>query len=259
MEKSIGFIGGGRITRIVLQALKNQNRGLGKVYVYDINPEAYKALTQIYPSVEIADLNAAATRDLVFIALHPPVIMETLGKIKDVIKKESIFISLAPKITIENMSATLGNKNIVRLIPNATSVINQGYNPICFADDIKEKQEILNLLSVLGKTFETDESKLEAYAISSAMMPTYFWFQWYELIEIAKQMGLTETESKETIEQTLLAAINVMFKSDLSKNEVIDLIPVKPMGEHEKQIIEMYQDKLPGLLNKIKPVYQPIV
>lgn len=259
MEKSIGFIGGGRITRIVLQALKNQNHDLGKVYVYDINPEAYKVLTQIYPAIEIADLNAAATRDIVFIALHPPVIMETLGKIKDVIKKESIFISLAPKITIENMSATLGNKNIVRLIPNATSVINQGYNPICFAVDLKEKQEILNLLSVLGRTFETDESKLEAYAISSAMMPTYFWFQWYELMEIAKQMGLSETESKETIEQTLLAAINVMFKSGLPKNEVLDLIPVKPIGEHEQQIKEIYQTKLIGLFNKIKPVYQQIV
>jgi len=253
MEKSIGFIGGGRITRIVLQALKNQNRGLGKVYVYDINPEAYKALTQIYPAIEIADINAAATRDIVFIALHPPVIMETLGKIKDVIKKESIFISLAPKITIEKFSSTLGNKNIVRLIPNATSVINQGYNPVCFADGLRERQEILNLLSVLGKTFETDESKLEAYAISSAMMPTYFWFQWYELIEIAKQMGLSETESKETIEQTLLAAIKLMFNSGLTRDEVIDLVPVKPIGEHEQQIIEIYQTKLMGLFNKIKP------
>ena len=253
MKKSIGFIGGGRITRIILQALKNQDAEYGKVSVFDLNVDVCQALNQKFPDIEITDINAAATEDIVFIALHPPVIMETLSQIKDFIKRDTIFISLAPKITIDTFSSTLGNKNIVRLIPNATSGINQGYNPICFADGIMEKQEIVNLLSVLGKTFETDESKLEAYAIVSAMMPTYFWFQWYELIEIAKQIGLSEPESKETIEQTLLAAINVMFKSGLLKNEVIDLIPVKPIGEHEQQIIEIYQSKLMGLFNKIKP------
>jgi len=253
MKKSIGFIGGGRITKIILQALKNRDQEYVKVTVSDVNTDVCQSLKRKFPNIEISDLYSAATQDIVFIALHPPVIMETLGKLKDAIKKDTIFISLAPKITIDKISSTLGNKNIVRLIPNATSVINQGYNPICFAVDLKEKQEILNLLSVLGKTFETEEYKLEAYAISSAMMPTYFWFQWIELIEIAKQMGLSETESKETIEQTLLAAINVMFKSGLTKNEVIDLIPVKPIGEHEQQITEIYQTKLIGLFNKIKP------
>ena len=85
------------------------------------------------------------------------------------------------------------------------------------------------------------------------MMPTYFWFQWYEIMEIAKQMGLSETEGRETIEQTLKAAIEVMFKSGLTKDEVKDLIPVKPIGENENQILEIYRNKLIGLFNKIKP------
>ena len=253
MKRSIGFIGGGRITAIILQAFKNQKQEYEKVTVFDVNTDVCQSLKQKFPNIEIADLNSAAAQEIVFIALHPPVIMETLGKIKDMIRQESIFISLAPKITIEKISAALRNNNVVRLIPNATSLINQGYNPVCFADGLKEKEEIRSMLSLLGKTFETEESKLEAYAISSAMMPTYFWFQWYEMTEIAKQMGLSETESRETIEQTLLAAINVMFKSGLAKNEVIDLIPVKPIGEHEQQISEIYQTKLIGLFNKIKP------
>ena len=253
MKKSIGFIGGGRITKIILQAFKNQTQELGKVLVFDINAEVCQALKQKFPNIEISDINAVVNQEIVFISLHPPVIMETLGKIKEMVKKESIFISLAPKITIDKISTAIGNKNIVRLIPNATSFINQGYNPICFENDFKDKQEILNLLSALGKTFETDEAKLEAYAIASAMLPTYFWFQWYEMIEIAKQLGLTDAESKETVEQTLLASLHLMFKSGLSKNEVIDLIPVKPIGENEGQIKEILQTKLTGLFAKIKP------
>ncbi len=253
MKKTIGFIGAGRITNIFLQALKNKNITLENVNVFDTNNEVSERLKLKFPEIQVSNLEAVAGTNIVFIALHPPVIMETLGKIKELVKKESTFISLAPKITIEKIATALGVKNVARLIPNATSVINEGYNPVCFAEDFCCKPEIMEMFSILGKTFETDEPKLEAYAIASAMLPTYFWFQWFEMIEIAKQIGLTDVEAKETIEESLHASLNAAFKSGLTTNEVIDLIPVKPIGEHETQIKEILQTKLVGLFNKIKP------
>lgn len=66
-------------------------------------------------------------------------------------------------------------------------------------------------------------------------------------------MGLNEAESKETVQQTLLSAIDLLYNSGLSNDEVIDLIPVKPIGEHEAEISEIYQSKLMGLFQKITP------
>ena len=60
-----------------------------------------------------------------------------------------------------------------------------------------EKKQVLDLLRLMGNTFEVSEEKLESYAIMSAMLPTYFWFQWKELAEIGQKIGLTEKESKE--------------------------------------------------------------
>jgi pyrroline-5-carboxylate reductase len=37
----------------------------------------------------------------------------------------------------------------------------------------------------------------------------------------------------------------------LSWNEVADLIPVKPIGEYEEEIMNMFEQKLVGLYNKI--------
>jgi pyrroline-5-carboxylate reductase len=141
------------------------------------------------------------------------------------------------------------------LIPNATSYINEGYNPVCFSSDfnIKEKQHILDLLKVLGNTFEVSEEKLESYAIMSAMLPTYFWFQWKELADIGQEIGLSEKESNDSINDTLIASLNLMFKSGLKTAEVMDLIPVKPIGEHELQIAEIYRSRLITLFEKIKP------
>ena len=60
-------------------------------------------------------------------------------------------------------------------------------------------------------------------------------------------------EAQKTINSTLKKALKLYYKSGLTPAEVMDLIPVKPIGEHETQITEIYQTKLMGLFQKIKP------
>jgi pyrroline-5-carboxylate reductase len=254
--RSLGFIGGGRITRILLQAFQNRNAKFSKVIITDPNSDVLAKLKNSFPFIQIENASIASAQDIVFLSLHPPVIMDTLELVKSNFRSDSTVISLAPKINLDKISSKLEQvKKIVRLIPNATSYINEGYNPVCFGQGfpVKEKKEILDLLGLLGKTFEVSEGKLESYAIMSAMLPTYFWFQWKELAEIGQKIGLSEKESKDSINETIIASLSLMYKSGLKPEEVIDLIPVKPIGEHESQITEIYKTKLIGLFEKIKP------
>ena len=256
MKQSIGFIGGGRVTRILLQAFKNKNAQLSKIVVTDTNPDVSGNLKKSFPDIQVDNTSVAASQNIVFISLHPPVVMDALELIKGSINSNTIVISLAPKITIAKISSKLTQtKNTARLIPNATSFINEGYNPVCFSSDFStsEKNRVLELLKLMGNTFEVSEEKLESYAIMSAMLPTYFWFQWKELAEIGQKIGLSEKESNDSINDTLIASLKLMFKSGLTPQEVMDLIPLKPIGEHETQIAEIYRTKLIGLFEKIKP------
>jgi len=253
---SLGFIGGGRISKIFLQAFANKKVEFQSIVVFDTNAEVLDALKMQFPQIKVAEnLQQAASQPTVFIALHPPMIMETLDKISDTVSKDALVISLAPKISIEKIASKLKTPNIARMIPNATSYINEGYNPVTFGTAFtkNEKPAVLEMLKLLGNTFEVAEHKLEAYALLSAMLPTYFWFQWNELNKLGVQMGLSEDETKASVQQTLIAAINLMFQSGLSPEQVMDLIPVKPIGEHHAQIAEIYQSKLMGLFEKIKP------
>jgi pyrroline-5-carboxylate reductase len=256
MKQSIGFIGGGRVTKILLQGFKQKDVQFEKIVVSDTNEAVLENLKMQFPDVESADSKSAARQDLVFISLHPPVVMDTLELIKENVKPDSVIISLAPKINIQKLSLKLAHvKNLARLIPNATSYINEGYNPITFSADFDpvKKQITLDLLKTLGTTFEVSEEKLESYAIMSAMLPTYFWFQWKELAEIGSEIGLTEEESIRSIYETTISSLDLMYKTGLPASEVIDLIPVKPIGEHEEQITGIYKTKLIGLFEKIKP------
>ena len=252
--KSIGFIGGGRITRIILQAIQNKQYKLNYIVVSDSNQDVLDNLKSQFEDIQITNQNVvAAQQEFVIIALHPPVIMGVLNEIKGVVSAKTTMLSLAPKITIKIIQSTLDVLKVARLIPNATSVINEGYNPVCFSAEFKktEKNELLNWLKQMGPTFDVDESKLEAYALVSAMAPTYFWFQWQKLVELGKAFGLESNESEQAVYQSMMAALNVQFNDNLSYPEVLDLIPVKPIGELEEEINQMYEEKLKGLFAKI--------
>ena len=254
--KTLGFIGGGRITRIFLQAFQNKNVAFESIAVYDHNPETAAHLQKQFPGINLWGLEKTASVDLAMIALHPPAILETLEKMRPFVKPETILVSLAPKINMDHIADQMQNPaGIVRMIPNATSIINEGYNPVSFSAHLtdEDKRDFITLFGALGKTFEVEESKLEAYAIVSAMAPTYFWFQWRKLCEIGEQIGLEKEAAEQTVAQTLYAALNTLFRSGLSWDEVNDLIPVKPIGEYEKEIGTMLEQKLIGLHQKISP------
>lgn len=244
------------MTRIILKAFQNKNVESGSISVFEPNGEVAGKLKGQFPEIALADTpQEAAGQDIVFLAVHPPVMMETLDAIRQTATGDTTVISLAPKITMEKMAAVLSTQKIARLIPNATSYINKGMNPVAFHASFpeEEKNMIMKLFKKLGKTREVGEEMLEGYAIVSAMLPTYFWFQWKKMEEIAMKTGFSEDDAKRVIRSTLMRASNLYYKSGLTPEEVMDLIPVKPIGDHEEQIEEILESKLMGLYGKIKP------
>ncbi len=227
------------------------------VVVSDISADVLDRLKARYRGIRTAqcDNNSPAAQDLVFAALHPPAMAGCLGEIKACLKPDAILISLAPKLTAARLAGMLGGfDRIVRMIPNAASIIGEGFNPIWFSGSLggKEKLEISALMESLGKCPQVDESKLEAYAILTAMGPTYFWFQLRELQTIAESFGLSRDEAQIGTSAMVAGAEGTLFRSGLAAEEVMDLIPVKPLGEEEGNIKAAYHARLEGLYARLK-------
>jgi len=257
--KTLGFIGGGRVTRILLQGFKTANVSFEKIYVYETNEMVINALKSDYPQIEASgsDPAMAASADWVFIALHPPVMMDTLQAIKNAIKKDALVVSFAPKITIDKMQSVLPDiPNLARMNPNAGTYVNKGFNPVAFSS--KANKTIVNdfiaLFGNLGKVPIVPENHIEAYAVISAMGHTYFWFQLQQLKELGQSYGLSDKEAGDTISAMLWGTTETLFNAGLTYDEVVNLVPVKPMAEHETTIREFYKTSLNGIYQKIKPV-----
>ena len=257
-DKTIGFIGGGRVTRILLEGWRKANALPANILVSDSNAESIAKLTTRFPGVvTTVDSRTAAAQDFVFLAVHPPVMAEVAGAIKESLKPAAVVVSLAPKFTLAKLGALLGGfTRLARVIPNAPSVVNFGFNPVAFSPALSapEKAELLGLLAPLGECPEVAEEKLEAYAMLTAMGPTYLWFQLQALREVAAGFGLSDAEITPALKRMVCGATRTLLESGLTPAEVMDLIPIKPLAEMEPQVSEMYRTRLPALYQKIKAV-----
>jgi pyrroline-5-carboxylate reductase len=256
-EKTVGFVGGGRVARIILGGLARAGRMPAKIVASDTNPDVLNRLQSGCPGVQTALNNnrEAAAQDLVFLGLHPPAIAGALAEIGDCLKPDAILISLAPKLSIAKLTEGLGGfDRIVRLIPNAASIIGAGYNPIVFSGALnrEEKEETQTLLNALGKCPEVAEDKLEAYAVVTAMGPTYLWFQLHELRNLAESFGMSADEAQTGVAEMAAGSAKTLFESGMAAAEVMDLIPVKPLGEEEANITAMYRARLEPLYKKLR-------
>jgi pyrroline-5-carboxylate reductase len=254
---TIGFIGGGRITKIFLQAFQNAFVKFDRVVVFDVNEVALSTLKNKFPHVSVTgNIDEAIDNELVILAVHPPVTMETLEKINGKLSAQSSLLSFVPKFTIEKTTALLGGfKNVARMNPSASTIVNKGVNPIAFSPsfDINNKKTLIDLLHPLGYLPEVSDSKIEAYAVISAMGHTYFNFQLQKLKELAVSFGMDEDEASKTISNMLWGTTETLFHSGLTYDQVADLVPVKPLGEVEDTIKGYYDQYLTGIYNKIKP------
>ena len=253
--KSIGFIGGGRITQILLNALFGKENFKTKVVVSDLDLKCLAKIEKKFPKVKITNDNSdAAKQETVFIALHPKAISDVLNEINGELKEETILISLAPMLKMRFLSESLNShKNIVRCIPNSPSMINKGYNPISFYEffDPDYKDQVFEIFNDFGTCFETKEGKLETYAIITAMGPTYFQFQVKKLLELAEEFGLDQQESALALKNMLGGMNSLLFDSELDYEQIIDLIPVRPIHKSEDNILAIYDNSLRSLYEKL--------
>jgi len=255
--KSITFIGGGRVTYLLLKGLERAQNNNLKITVCDPNKENLYKIENIYSGslATSTDNNHVTSADILILAVHPPAMNEILNQLSGQINKKLILISLVPTKSIRYMSKQMAGFNrIVRMIPNAPSVIGMGYNPVSFSQTIspQEKEDLQALFSAWGDSPEVDEKHLEGYAIITGMGPTYFWFQWLVIQQLAAEFGFDTPASRQAVYSMIKGSNELLFKSGFPAAEVVDLIPVHPLKDIEEQIISIFTDKLNGIFKKLK-------
>ncbi len=254
MFDSVAFIGAGRVARIILGGWQRAGRLPAVIVAYDANPQAVQALQAQFPGVKAGALADAAGAHLVFAALPPPAMAEMLGAIAGHLRADAVLCSLAPKVKLAALGERLGGfARLARMNPNAPAIVGKGYNPIAFGAGLPpaERAALGSLLAPLGESPQVAEELLEAYAVISAMGPTYFGFQFAEVERLALSFGLDAGAASAAMRAMVQGTAQMLFGGELPQASALDLVPVRPMAEHEEAIRQMLRTQIGGVFARL--------
>jgi pyrroline-5-carboxylate reductase len=125
--QSVGFIGCGRIARILFGGFRAAGVALPSVVASDLNPENIDKLRANFPQIHSAGSDNAkpAAQQVVLLAVHPPAIDSVLSDIKARSDPRHPCVA-CPKFTTAKLSEALGGFNrVARMIPNAPPSLPQ--------------------------------------------------------------------------------------------------------------------------------------
>jgi pyrroline-5-carboxylate reductase len=137
--------------------------------------------------------------------------------------------------------------------PNAPSIVGAGFNPVVFAEGfpLVAREALLDLMAPLGASPQVSDSLIEACAVITAMGPTYFWFQFDALRQLAEAFGMEASFARGALRSMLHGAVDTLFDSDLPAQRVMDLVAVRPLADDEAQILGLLRERVAGIHLKL--------
>ncbi|MCK7503732.1 MAG: hypothetical protein MZV70_06180 [Desulfobacterales bacterium] len=109
--------------------------------------------------------------------------------------------------------------------------------------DAETKAALTALFAVWGEAPEVPEKDPEAYAMISAMGPTYMWFQWQTLRELGASFGLERSvaRAERAILKTVKGAAECLLAGGRDPAKVMDKDLLLPLKDDEATIVAAHK------------------
>lgn len=212
-----GAIGLGNMGSAVVDGIiKSQVLKEEDIIIYDLNEKAMEkyADTDMVLASSIEDL--ARQSQAIFLGLIPQVLKSVGEEIRDLIKKDSLIISIAAGTPISKLKEYFGqDKKYIRVMSNTPATIGQGMTAI--APDESARQEdvdfVKDIFSSIGLVEEVDEDLLSVYTGFIGSLPAYV-FTFIEAVgDAAVADGFPRAGVYEMIAQTIQGSAKLLLES----------------------------------------------
>ena len=179
-----GFISGG-----VLKA--------SEIYVYDIISEASsKTASEFGVNVSSDPNKDVSDSDYILMAVKPQHFDSTLSGLKDSLGKDTIVLSIAAAVTTSRISGIIGDRKLVRIMPNTPAQVGSGVSAVCpvgLSDE--ETSFVQKLFETCGIVIICDEKTLDAIGCVSGTGPAYVMLFIEAMSDAAVSLGIKRADA----------------------------------------------------------------
>jgi pyrroline-5-carboxylate reductase len=193
---------------------------------------------------------AAQGRDLVFLAVKPPIVPSVLNQIRGAVGGKQIVVSVAAGVPIAFIESVLGRRiPVFRAMPNIPVVIDEGATAVAGngATTPAQREIVEKIFGALGVVAFVEESQLDAVTALSGSGPAYIYMVIEALIDGGKKMGLSHDVATRLTEQTVLGAAKLVRQTKVHPAVLRDAV-VTPGGTTIAAIHELERHGLRSML-----------
>ncbi len=165
--------------------------------------------------------------DLIILAVKPQDTAQLFASLKPFVDEQQVFVSIMAGVKIETISKALGIKKVIRAMPNLPAQIGMGMTVFTSTDDVTRIELVMvqNLINTTGKSVYVEkEPAIDAATAISGSGPAYVWYFMNSMMEAAKNMGFSTSESELLVSQTFKGAIDLFNKTNFSCEEWIEKV-----------------------------------
>ena len=164
--------------------------------------------------------------EVLILAVKPQYFDAVLSKIRDVVTPEQVVISLAPGVTISNITERLGgNVRVARAMPNTPAMLGEGMTGISCGEGScteEEKETVRDIFSSCGRVEMVEERLMDAVGCVSGSSPAFVYMFIEALADGGVKYGLPRKTAYAMAAQTVLGSAKMILETGKHPGQLKD-------------------------------------
>ena len=211
----IGFLGcgnmGGALARAVRRAAPEAT-----ILAVDADTARREALALEIGAVGMTAEGMLAESDLVFLGLKPQILPGVLSGLSEAIcASHATFVSMAAGVTLASLAEMLGDRPVIRIMPNTAVEVGAGMTVFTPSPAVSEgaKQAFLSIMSASGICDEIPESMMDAACSVSGCGPAFAYLFLEALADGGVAAGLPRDRALRYAAATVAGAMRMVSET----------------------------------------------
>lgn len=228
IEDTVGFIGGGNMTRAIAGGLLDNGFEATRISIAEPVDAHRQVLEESLPGVFVSEDNAeiVARSQCLVLSVKPQVLAAVCKDLADAVQTaKPLIISIAAGPRIDDIDSWLGGGNaVVRVMPNQPALLGKGISGIFGNEKTSAAQmaAATEILSAVGPVVAVpNEADIDAVTAVSGSGPAYFYLLIDMIAKTGIDLGLDESASTQLALETALGAATLAQQSGESMDTLI--------------------------------------
>ena len=237
----IAVIGSGNIgSALVTGLLREGTTAPYNICLADISQDALAPFTTKGIRTMQNNGEAAKDADILVLCVKPYQISDVIKEILSSLADDTLLVSFAAGITLDQLTQIVGKKPLFRVIPNTAMAVCRSMTCIAVSGNVSPAQRntVLHLFSLVGKAIIIDEVLMNAATVIASCGTAFALRYLRAAMTAGVEIGFRPAVAEEIIAQTMLGAAVLVSESGNHPEAEIDKVTT-PKGITIRGLNEM--------------------